>query len=302
MSAFVLIHDPEEGHSGQIIDFRNALEKASGERVELAEVHGATVDPSRKIGCYLFWCALKWYTDMRIRIPGRPMFCALSWSAADLFNLVTPVDGLLDSGLHAIFTNCEEFVKQSTAALPVTYQMKPLSPPLPRDADMATFGTVLPNVADRDFSQLIYTNKFLRPHGSGVTIFIRKDEHKRLPEDLSNFCTRVDDIERAYRQVKYFIPAPRITDYRAGLFPPEVTQAIKYGCLPLIIHHPILEQNHGVTPMFNSLTKYDMALKLAFQGNAPVSVRVPATDADTHFNLATRVTQAYRRFKANAKA
>jgi hypothetical protein len=166
------------------------------------------------------------------------------------------------------------------------------------------FGTVLPNVVDRDFSQLKWTADFLAPegHDAKLKIFISSAEKMRLPPSLDKYAVRVPDVFEHYQSIRYFIPAPRIIDYRGGILPPEVIQAAHNGCQPMMIFHPLLSKMESSLTLFRSLTAYGEGLKTALNGDDAVTVSLAQDMCPAPRVLAEQVWTAYTRWKANAPA
>lgn len=302
----LLIHDPKQGHSRDL----HCLEDRLNERCVYYNVNNPfpTSLTEEVFGAVILWCSIRWWKENRIKIKGRPWVCAISWCFDDLMDVTTPGMGQIDAGVHCIITNCMEYVRQSSAAFETHFSLKPLEVAKPVGLfDKATFGTVLPNVKDRDFSQLIYTRSYLLAKlgedyvNDHFLIRSLKTDDMRVPSVLYPY---VSENECGFSGIRYFIPAPRITDYRGGVFPPEIYEALARGCTPLLIKHPVLDrQTMGITTAYSNLYDYNSALDRAITGNLVIQ----KADREAHVepyssfrSIANHVKSAYRKWVANA--
>lgn len=253
--------------------------------------------------------ALDWFLRERLAIGGRFTACAASFGLDDFLSLMRVNLQLHELGLKAVYSNCAQGVRQVTAAVPVKFVYKPVTvlkpPPLTPANPPVVFGTVLPNVADRDFSQVKWTRDFVKKNnGSDFKIYISKSEKMRLPADLEECAVRVtDNVFQYFGAVKYFVPAPRITDYRAGVIPPEIIQAMASGSKPLLIGHPnirLLEKD--IEPLSLSLGEYGALLLSLIKGTSEVRSTAGIDYMTTPRSFCESILMAYHRATADASA
>lgn len=207
-------------------------------RFELPEVSDFDASPD----ILLVLNALEYYMANRLSIPGRPWICAASFCYADLYTLYRGNVRLSDTGINAILTNCAPYVEQASSIVPTKLCYSPVLPMIFDElkAKPQTIGTFLPNVQDRDFSFLCWIYEKLKQREMEDRFVIFKhfypgdadDRMHQLPGNLN--YTETFDLELP----AIYIPAPRITDYRAGVLPVELIQAWYSGCRPLVPFHP----------------------------------------------------------------
>lgn len=328
MKTWWLIHDPSQGHSAQIENFAAALRTAMKVEVSVMWVTDLTTieDPVEPEGI-LLWCALRWYVRNRASIPGRPWVGALSWCFDDLMSIIAdkavPGINLIDAGINALWTNCPAYVQQTSAAYQCTFNHKPLSSIPVFAAKRHKFAAILPNVRDRDFSQLLWTLRRLKKlmplrfndGDCGPKICLSKGAQERLPDQVVDLLgedniIRVahgEILESVYDMYEYVINVPRITDIRGGVVPPEIYLAIQHGCIPLVIHHPVWEGQLNGLHTFKSLTEYgEMLDRVANDDSGPVPLSTePGSIAGnppvTHSAVAWQVADTYKE-SVNARA
>lgn len=315
MSNWWVLHDPEQGHSSQIETFAGELSNALKRPVSCMWVcDNMTIEDTEKPDGVVLWCALRWYVHKRATIPGRPWIGAVSWCFDDLMSLISdksaPGINLIDAGVNSLWTNCPAYVQHTSAAYQCSFNLKPLktktSPP---NDTRYSLGVVVPNISDRDFSQVLWTLKYLKANLGhlyeldGPNIYLSERETRRLPGEFLDWIapekvislspTALDEI---YRDLNYAIIPPRITDLRGGVVPPEIYQAISAGCGPLVIQHPVLaKQLEGVLTI-RSLKQYACILSDIYHN--PFSEHPPRHRdwdlADSPTNLAWKITRAYQ--------
>jgi len=253
---------------------------------------------------------MKWFMHNRLSIPGRPWICAASFCFEDLRHLIELNSNMADTGIHVLFSNCAEFVRHVSAAMSAKFCWKPFAGTMvERETvgadDVLLVGTVLPNIQDRDFSQVLYTYRAFKAAGAEerFKVLVRTDEKMRLPEELRPAAQAYSDISIAFHVLDYFVPAPRINDYRVGIVPSEVIWAAQCGCVPLLIYHPLMEtlEHNGFT-LEKSLRSYDVTINmLAAHASMPVRrVAMPEAMKFTADQFADEVRVAYARWRANA--
>ncbi len=271
----LLVHDSSQGHSNDL----GILPPLLSDPCVVHEVEAPLVPTitDQEFDVIVLWCAVKWWKENKTRIKGRPWICAASWCFDDTTHLTTPGMGQVDAGVHFVITNCLEYVQQSGAAFSTYYALKPLYLSHPSTVALSLFGTVLPNIKDRDFSQLIYTRSYLlamrdEKYVNENLAIRRTDAAMRVPEILEPYV-KTGPLHRlsGFSGIKYFIPAPRITDYRGGVFPPEIYEAVAYEATPLVIKHPVLERQTLSIPLYRNLTEYNAALDLAIEDKLTIT-------------------------------
>lgn len=255
--------------------------------------------------------ALSWYLKNRLRIIGRPWVGLVAFSFSTLAPYVSMP--IADSGVHAIFSNCQVFVTQSNQQIPALFAWKPILKAWsePDTNYRIKLGTVLPNILDRDFSALVLASKIFKEagHPEDFRVFVRADESMRLPADLEQHAVEYheDGEIRAFKALDYFLLSPRITDYRAGLTPPEVFKAIECGCTPLLVYHPALDcLKESVQPMCHSLMHFKSSLSALAQTDIPidrlVTASIPPNMRVTVSEYVEKIMLGYQRWRVNAAA
>lgn len=316
MNLLVLYSSAELGHDPMLKVLNDelvaVLQKGKSDDKPVAVFHDVVNDVKPELlggGCnfdaVIVISALDWYISRRLMIKGRYWMCMVAFGLADIVPLIRLNLSAPDTGIKTLFTNCAEFVKQASAAIPVRFTWKPALPPSSPCQDL-TFGSVLPNVLDRDFSQFKWTADFLEAagHGDKLKLYVSKDEKMRLPAGLEKYIVKVEplDVFGRYSRIKYFVPVPRILDYRGGVLSPEVIQAAHNGCQPMLIFHPLLAKMESSFTLFRSLTAYGEGLTAALNGDDAVTVSLTQEMCPAPKTLAEQIGVAYTRWKANAPA
>lgn len=254
--------------------------------------------------------SLQWFFQNRTTLSGRPWVAVMAFAVIDALELMQSIPRSLELGINAIFTSCAAFVDQTSALVPAVFTKQPSAvwgldlsheiDPLDREVK---FGTVLPNVEDRDFSQLIFTLEHLKEAGreGKFTLFVDDREQMRVPEVLAPYVTRVaDDLFSCFQKIVFFIPAPRITNYRLAVPPPEIFEALERGCFPLLMRHPLMNALHLlVSPQFANLSEYTAALQQACTVGLPMDLNSAKPYISTPYDVRTQVWFAYARWRAN---
>ena len=269
----------------------------------------AAVCADKALDVIVVWNCLEWFMENRLRINSRTWNCAIMTTGHELVPFVQMDMAAFDTGLNLILSNCSEFVKRMMAGIPVAFSWKAESQlsATPNDEVARTrktrFGCVIPNVSDRDFSQLAWTHDVLSELGQDLVIYLPGSEKMALPSSLTTSVCWVDDytLFSMFWRVQYYVPAFRITDYRFGIMPSELTQAMHCGCIPLLVSHPHLEQlGSSVTPQFVSLEDYREGLKRIVQGEPVVTLNKCSQFSISPDELSAKVHSAYVRKLANA--
>lgn len=250
--------------------------------------------------------ALAWYIKNRADLKGRPWVCVVSFAMHDLHEFVRNISSAHDMGISAMFTNVATFVKQCSAAWPAAFMSRPSNIQEFKERTSSprkyTFGTVLPNIVDRDFSQLLLTQRYvteLKPSWE-LGIWVHETETKFLPKELEHLAVPTFNLASAYDAIEYFIPAPRITDLRVGTMASEVIEAIARGCAPLLFVNPRLnEMDKYVSPHFTSLSAYKDAIKSIVGGTTMVDTQRVNHLLPTPASCATQIWTAYIRWMTN---
>ncbi|MBV6342719.1 hypothetical protein [Candidatus Magnetobacterium casense] len=245
--------------------------------------------------------AIEWYFSHRFTLPGRPWVCLLSLHLESVIPILRGVSSAFDAGINAIFTNSPAFVSHMSAAIPTSFIWQPVDRrflSLPGGSRPVKFGTVIPNVIDRDFSQVLMTHAFLKSKGyTGVDVYLPESETMRLPDEAGNQVKVSDaNLFDAFSQVEYYIPAPRITDLRGGIIPTELMQAFASGCIPLVFFHPLLNPlKDMVSPLFTSLESYKASVGHIARGGSVGTVSVQNDMLPSPRQVADRIWVAYKR-------
>lgn len=268
----LLVHNPEQGHSYHLAEVASAL---SGKfKTKFSVMTTDDELPKDTVDVVILWCAIRWWKANRAKLTGRPWVCAVSWCFDDLLDVTTPGMGQVDAGINSVVCNCKQYVLQTSAAFASSFALPPVYDPgfgmLPgyKASTMRSsfqFGTVLPNIVDRDFSQLILTRQLVDKHfgpdaaATKIVIMTRANERMRLPAELADLPMGTID-ENAYKKMFYFIPVPRITDYRGGVMPAEILRALQEGTIPLMFNHPVLPHKLRYMRTFSSVKQYSEAI------------------------------------------
>jgi hypothetical protein len=221
-----------------------------------------------------------WYFRNRLAIRGSFMACLASFCMADLHQLLQQ-ENLVDLGVGAVLTNSYAFYQQIKPGIPVLYAWKPVVP-VPPDANAPKsfpFGTIIPNIADRDFSLVSVVAKWVKANGKGIPfpIFLPESERARLPASLEEFRVPVgpSQLFTCWTYLKNYVPAIRITDYRGGIIPVELLQAAISGVPPIIIAHPMVVPLGGtIEPLYSSMTLLRHMLPQGLEGKPMAEIRL----------------------------
>jgi len=215
--------------------------------------------------------AVEFYTKNRLRLNGRAWTCACAWCYDSIHPFKTAALPPSEVGVHAVFSNCASFVKELPAMIPAAFCWKPQRPtppkkPFPRSGRI---GAVLPNVADRDFCLLERARSIAESVGKPASFTVYLPAFATisdLPVSLAKHAVVGDSESFGLDRLDAVIPAPRLTDYRHGIVPPELLQALLYGKPVLAIYHPALD---AVVPhahfLLRSLSAFDEAVAAALE-------------------------------------
>jgi hypothetical protein len=187
------------------------------------------------------------YLSNRLNVIGRPWVCALSSVFADLYSLYRTGLVFAEMNIHHIVSNCQVFVDKFPEFSQFSYRpVLPAHSPIPdprlpwtlanpqaEEGEIKAFGCWVPNVEDRDWC-LVYMAKGIVPGDVGVFV---DSAAKRLPQGLED--STVGTGKKGRWMV--YVPAPRITDYRAGVIPYEILEQLSRGTPVLTIDHQILK-------------------------------------------------------------
>jgi hypothetical protein len=215
-----------------------------------------------------------------------------------------------ETGITVVFSNCAHFVSQISHVMPAMFYWRPLPANLvPTNTDRM-IGCVLPNIVDRDFCLLDLAASAMNKAGRGdkFVIYTRDNDDWKLPDSLEKYRKpySVGGEAAAYQSIKFYIPAPRITDYRVGIVPPEIIRACAYGCQPLLIYHPALAPLQKiVNPIVTSLKDYKDHIKDICEVKEGtkfdiVTTSIPKEWKVTAVELVNTIAMAHQRWKANA--
>jgi len=196
--------------------------------------------------------ALGYYLEHRFDMPSRAWVCAACFSFADLYSMYQGGFRVDEVGVDTILTNCASFVEKAPAGIHTRFQYRPAyidTDEVPGPGTKPVVGTLLPNIADRDFSLLdwIARNK---PAELDFKVYTHRYSKERLPGSLSDYGFTYNSETLA--DITHFVSAPRITDYRGGVVPPELLQAWSAGAKPIAMFHQVLQPSK--VPVFTSLS------------------------------------------------
>lgn len=249
-----------------------------------------------------------WYFRHRLAIRGQFMTCLASFCMGDLYHMLQQED-LAGLGVNAIFTNSYAFSQQIKPGIPVIYTWKPVVPvpPDPKAEKSFPFGTIIPNIADRDFSLVAVVAKWVKAHGKGIPfpIFVPESERARLPSALEEFRVPVgpSQLFTCWTYLKNYIPATRITDYRGGIIPVELIQAAVSGVPPVVIAHPIVVPLGGtIDPLYSSLTQLRKVLPAGLEGKPMAEIRLKAALLPTAEQFLNQVKMVLADWRQNASS
>jgi hypothetical protein len=250
--------------------------------------------------------ASSWYFNNRLAIRGSFMACLSSFCMGDLYRILQQED-LPGLGIGAIFSNCYAFQQQIKPGIPVFYTWKPVTPVMP-DANAPKsfpFGTIIPNIADRDFSLVALVAKWVKVNGKGIPfpIFVPESERARLPSSLEEFRVPVgpSQLFECWTYLKNYIPATRITDYRGGIIPVELVQAALSGVPPVIIAHPIVMPLSGtIEPLYSAMSQLRHMLPTGLEGRPMAEIRLKPDLLPTPERFVEQVIMAYRTWRNDA--
>ena len=241
-----------------------------------------------------------WYLHNRLAIQGSYVAMLASFCMGDLYHLIQQ-DDLRALGVRAIFTNCYAYSQQASPETPVFYVWKPIvvAPSAAQAEELFPFGTVVPNVADRDFSLVQFVVDWLKKTEPRTIfpIFVPDSERMRLPAGLESHRVPTEPTLLFSRWTKLwnYIPAVRITDYRAGIIPTELVQSVAADVPPVIIAHPIVMPLSGtVTPIFASLKQLREALTAGLQGKSMAQIHIKPELLPTPEKFVAQVLLAYK--------
>jgi len=247
-----------------------------------------------------------WYFRNRLAINGRFMTCLASFCMGDLYHVLQQED-LAGLGVCAVFTNSYAFSQQIKPGIPVVYTWKPVVPVLP-DANAEKsfpFGTIIPNIADRDFSLVAVVAQWVKANGNGISfpIFVPDSERTRLPASLEEFRVPVgpSQLFTCWTYLKNYVPATRITDYRGGIIPVELVQAAVSGVPPVVISHPIVAPLGGtIEPLYSSMMQLRAALSAGLAGKRMAEIRLKSELLPSAEQFMGQVMMAFMDWRQNA--
>ena len=236
--------------------------------------------PAPECQLLIIWNVLEHYLKNRFNYTGRPYTIACSWGYADLFNLQASSLTQKEAGIDHLVTNCQIYVQNGSPAAPATFSFKPVGMVKPdwnerfskafKESGPFLAGTVVLDVEDRDFSQLEYTATHIG-NPDKFFVFVARGLLDQLP--AGRYKTKMVPIEHceeemAYSVLNYYIPVPRLTDYRYKIMPPELLQAMVFKAFPMLIYHPALEPIlNSLSPIFISLKSYEDACRRMAMSN-----------------------------------
>lgn len=245
------------------------------------------------------WNALEFYLRNRFALKGRPFVVASSWHLDDLYSLIGSSLSHHDAGIDLLLTNCKMYVEQSSAIAPTVFMFRPQVLIEEGCENVACLGAYIPSTEDRDLSQIVLTRKLVPDPARFVII-----APPQLHDILEPYKLQVHYLlpnQHLYCDFKWFVPAPKLTDYRYRITPPEIMQAIASGCTPWLIVHPSLHDIAPyITPMIGSLRAYEQACADPSKFNVQVSL--PKELQPTLRDFFDTIRRSQQRGKPNAVA
>jgi len=245
------------------------------------------------------------YISHRLRIGGRPWVLVASFTFDDVYSLYSNTLSLPELGIDAFVSNCQTFLKNMTSMIPSRFCWRPV-PTLPLAEERGRdIGLVLNNLLDRDFALVDHAAKVLK--GAGLDDKLAVYYHDRVDKD--RLPGRVRDYAISYSgdgaqqwsMLKYFLPAPRITDLRGGVVPTEILKALAYGCHPITMVHNALPSLPNIyVPHLVRLNELEEAVLEAARGEFTVLPQIDTSWKPTVQDFHDRIIQMHRRSKANA--
>lgn len=213
------------------------------------------------------------YLGRRLAVRGRPWVCAISTVFADLYSTYRNNLKSSEMNIHKIISNCRTFVDHSKGMGVFSY------PPVPEFSDTGFewmniqdggFSCVVPNIEDRDWSLaslVVYTLKEMNVTLS-ISYLHSGYQDKLKVKQLPNILIENEIFPRPVGKV--YIPAPRITDYRAGVIPSEI---LFFNSLPgsnrrliLTIAHQCLEPVLPYIHAVKNISQLKLALSAIVSG------------------------------------
>lgn len=248
------------------------------------------------------------FISHRLRIGGRPWVLAASFTFDDIYTLYSNRLALTELGIDAFVSNCAVFLKNMTAVIPSSFCWRPVPSVMTQsEPHCELIGTILDNLLDRDFSLVDHAFKVLEENdlSSKAVVYCHpRIERDRLPERLAKYA--VNQHSSDWHSLKYYLPAPRITDLRGGVVPSEILKALAYGCHPLCFAHNALPALGKIfTPQFTCLKSFKSSLLDAAFGKFETHHVVSDATSwrPTVADFVTTVKQMYRRAStANASS
>lgn len=282
------------------------LEHFASAKVTLLDVHenpSLPEDaPEEGYAAILLVETTSWYADNCLILKGRPWVGLVALSLDGVLPFLRDQLSLVDSAIRAIFSTSSAFVTQVSAAVPALFTWKPIVVPTAPAEVETIFGSVLINVLDRDFSQLLVTLKVLKEQWNpeALKIFVCDKEKMRIPDQLVENVRFVcaDALWSAFKGIKYYVPAPRITDIRSGIIPSDLMQAAASGAQLLLIDHPLLRPiSAEVNPMFKSVKSYSNAVADIAAGSEVVTTSLSDEVKPPPRRLASQIWAALKRYR-----
>lgn len=184
------------------------------------------------------------------RIPKDTWVCVISFCYDDVCSAFLSPDRLAQlTRIDAVFSNVGVFLERmKSTKTSVEHTHRPVC-----ENDLPYihgFGSVIYNVADRDFSLLSYVYSIWsegKINGPAFRIFGPAD--MKLPAPLNHADQFQLEGDQAFKETSVFIPAPRVSDIRAKLISPEIRLALKHDCRVCVPVHPVYSQCIGITTM-----------------------------------------------------
>ena len=229
--------------------------------------------------------ATEYFLANRLKLSGRAWVCLCSWCYDSIYPIGKSLLPVTELGVHAVVSNCKVFIEQVSTMVPPMFCWHPYEPALWQAKPTANtiipaIGAVLPNVADRDFCLLERARSVLASLGAENRLLValqREKDLDSLPGSLKRVAASGQPV-MAFQELLAVVPAPRLTDYRTGVVPPELCLATALGIPVVGIQHPAIEPlSKYQGTLCRSLTAFDELIAALADGKpVPMSKPVPA--------------------------
>ena len=251
--------------------------------------------------------AMEPYLANRFNIKGRPWICSASFHFEDTHTFYQGSIPIAEMGLDALFTNCQPFVERAAPHIPTKFMWPPLGHPEGYNGYRLGYkiGSYVPNISDRDFSQIELCYQLLKSRGleGNFSVFSPIADELKAAFPDAGFTESIIPDKNTYGNIPFFVPAPRISDILYGVIDDVLLSAIMNGSKPLLIRHGKFPQlTEWIKPMFESVLELELKLISICEGNTDIldiEARRLFEPGDTDRDFVNAVITAYKRKAAN---